>query len=259
MLTLFPKFKKRMIIFEVVYVALMVTLYVLKPTASPIALVLMLIVGGLFIAAAQYINAVNTHNRQLNRLYNQLDAEGFLKEYEPHLQQNPSNPQLYTMVRLHLTNAYAAQGRFDEAMKLLTSTPIRACKKPEQTLMNRFAVTSNLCYCAEQMGDLDTAKKYLDELHGYKNELELNDQCMKLLSTGKCDVQALKTQVQSNNTQQLHRITTSLWIARAYLAEQNRREAETLLEKIVKLAPDLYPGKEAARLLASLPAKPAEE
>lgn len=92
MLTLFPKFKKRMIIFEVVYVALMVTLYVLKPTASPIALALMLIVGGLFIAAAQYINAVNTHNRQLNRLYNQLDAEGFLKEYEPHLQQNPSNP-----------------------------------------------------------------------------------------------------------------------------------------------------------------------
>ena len=44
MLTLFPKFKKRMIIFEVVYVALMVTLYVLKPTASPIALALMLIV-----------------------------------------------------------------------------------------------------------------------------------------------------------------------------------------------------------------------
>lgn len=161
MLTLFPKFKKRMILFEVVYVALMVTLYVLKPTASPIALALMLIVGGLFIAAAQYINAVNTHNRQLNRLYNQLDAEGFLKEYEPHLQQNPSNPQLYTMVRLHLTNAYAAQGRFDEAMKLLTSTPIRACKKPEQTLMNRFAITSNLCYCAEQMGDLDTAKNTL--------------------------------------------------------------------------------------------------
>ena len=45
MLTLFPKFKKRMIIFEVVYVALMVTLYVLKPTANPIALALMLIVG----------------------------------------------------------------------------------------------------------------------------------------------------------------------------------------------------------------------
>lgn len=62
-------------------------------------------------------------------------------------------------------------------------------------------------------------------------------------------MQALKTQVQSNNTQQLHRITTSLWIARAYLAEQNRREAENILQQIVKLAPDLYPGKEAARML----------
>ena len=272
MLTLFPKFKKQLVIFEVVYVALMVTLYLLKPTASPIALVLMLIVGVLFIAAAQYINAANAHNRQLNRLYNQLDVEGFLKEYEPHLRQNPKNPQLYIMIRMHLSNAYAAQGRFDEAMKLLTSTPIKECKKHEQTLMNHFAVTSNLCYCAEQMGDIDAAKKYLDQLHTYKKELEeiqqtkkpkqrmafscaLNDQCMNFLSTGKCDIQALKTQVQQNNTQQLHRITTSLWIARAYLAEQNRREAENILQQIVKLAPDLYPGQEAARMLAELPAK----
>ena len=188
--------------------------------------------------------------------------DGFLKEYEPHLRQNPKNPNLYMMVRLHLSNAYAAQGRFGDAMKLLAATEIREGKKPEQALMSRFAVTSNLCYCAEQMGDLDAAKKYLDELHGYKKHkqrmafsCELNDQCMKLLSTGKCDIQALKTQVQQNNTQQLHRITTSLWIARAYLAEQNRREAENILQQIVKLAPDLYPGREAACLLAELPAK----
>ena len=272
MLTLFPKFQKRLMLFEGLFVVLMVAMYLLKPTTSLLALVLMLIIGGLFIAAAQYINAANAHSRQLNRLYNQLDVDGFLKEYEPHLQQNPKNPNLYIMVRMHLSNAYVAQGRFDEAMKLLTSTPVKEGKKLEQTLMNRFAVTSNLCYCAEQMGDLDTAKKYLDELHGYKSELEeiqktkkpkqrmafsceLNDQCMKLLSDGKCDIQALKTQVQNNNTQQLHRITTSLWIARAYLAEQNRREAENILQQIVKLAPDLYPGKEAARLLAELPAK----
>ena len=271
MLTLFPKFQKRLMLFEGLFVVLIVAMYLLKPTTSLLALVLMLIIGGLFIAAAQYINAANAHSRQLNRLYNQLDVDGFLKEYEPHLQQNPKNPNLYIMVRMHLSNAYVAQGRFDEAMKLLTSTPVKEGKKLEQTLMNRFAVTSNLCYCAEQMGDLNAAKKYLDELHGYKKELEeiqktkkpkqrmafsceLNDQCMKLLSDGKCDIQALKTQVQNNNTQQLHRITTSLWIARAYLAEQNRREAENILQQIVKLAPDLYPGKEAARMLAELPA-----
>ena len=258
MLTLFPKFKTRLILFEGLFVALMAALYLLKPTMNPIAMILMLIVGCLFIAAAQYINAANTHSRQLNRLYNQLDVDGFLKEYEPHLQQNPKNPNLYMMVRLHLSNAYAAQGRFGDAMKLLAATEIREGKKPEQALMSRFAVTSNLCYCAEQMG----YKKQLEAIQETKKpkqrmafSCELNDQCMKLLSTGKCDIQALKTQVQQNNTQQLHRITTSLWIARAYLAEQNRREAENILQQIVKLAPDLYPGREAARLLAELPAK----
>ena len=45
MLTLFPKFKKRLILFEVLYVALMVVLYILKPGANSIAMLLMLLVG----------------------------------------------------------------------------------------------------------------------------------------------------------------------------------------------------------------------
>ena len=55
-------------------------------------------------------------------------------------------------------------------MKLLAATEIREGKKPEQALMSRFAVTSTLCYCAEQRGDLDAAKKYLDELRGEIDE-----------------------------------------------------------------------------------------
>ena len=62
MLTLFPKFKTRLILFEGLFVALMAALYLLKPTMNPIAMILMLIVGCLFIAAAQYINAANTHS-----------------------------------------------------------------------------------------------------------------------------------------------------------------------------------------------------
>ena len=83
---------------------------------------------------------------------------------------------------------------------------------------------------------------------------ELNEQCLKLMTSGKANIDVLKTLVQ-NNSQQLHKITISLWIARAYLAENNRREAEKLLEQIVKLAPELYPGKAAAQLLNALPAK----
>ena len=71
-------------------------------------------------------------------------------------------------------------------------------------------------------------------------------------------VGVLQRLVQSN-TQQLHKITISLWIARVYLSENNRREGEKLLAQIVKLAPDLYPGKVAAQLLAGLPAKSGEE
>ena len=139
MLTLFPKFKTRLILFEGLFVALMAALYLLKPTMNPIAMILMLIVGCLFIAAAQYINAANTHSRQLNRLYNQLDVDGFLKEYEPHLHQNPKNPNLYMMVRLHLSNAYAAQGRFDDAMKMLAATEIREplCRHQQPVLLRR--------------------------------------------------------------------------------------------------------------------------
>ena len=33
------------------------------------------------------------------------------------------------------------------------------------------------------------------------------------------------------------------------------RKLRTIVKQIVKLAPDLYPGREAARLLAELPAK----
>ena len=275
MLTLFPKFKKRLILLEILYVALMVALYFLKPGTSPIALVILLIFGAVMLAAAQYINAAKAHNLQLNRLYNQLDVEGFLKEYEVHLSQKPRNANLYTMVRMHISNAYAAQGRFEDAMKLLSSIEVKEGKKPEEALLSRYAIVSNLCYCAEQTGDIPTAKTYLDQLHQLKKQLEaiqeskpekqrmafsceLNDQCMALLTTGKADVEALKAQIK-DNTQQLHRVTASVWVARAELAEQNRSEAEALLEKIVKLAPDLYPGKEAARLLASLPAKSAEK
>lgn len=229
MLTLFPKFKKRLILFEVLYIALMVVLYILKPGANSIAMLLMLLVGALLIAAAQYINAVNAHNRQLNRLYNQLDVEGFLKEYEPHLKQNPSNPNLYTMIRMHISNAYAAQGRFEDAMKLLSSIQVKEGKKPEQALIQRYTITSQSLLLRRTDGRYSRGKKYLDELHRLKKQLEdiqetkpmkqrmafsseLNDQCMALLTTGKADIEKLKTQVQQNNTQQLHRVTTSLWI-----------------------------------------------
>ena len=44
-MTLFPRFKTRLILFEGLFVALMAALYLLEPTTNLIALILMLIVG----------------------------------------------------------------------------------------------------------------------------------------------------------------------------------------------------------------------
>ena len=275
MLLLFPKYKNRLLLIIGVYVCCLAFLFMLRPGMNMVAFFLIGLFGLLVIFFSQYMHATNLHSQQLNRLYNYLDVEGFLRESEPHLSAKVRSQNLYLMVRLHVSNAYVALGRFDDAIKLLSSIEIKE-DKPEKMLIARFAVVSNLCYCYEQMNDLPSAEKYLSELLTLKKQLEeiqltkpakkrmafnteLNEQCMNFLKTGTADIALLKTQVQQNTTQQLHRITTSLWIARAMLAKQNRREAENILRQIVKLAPHLYPGKAAAALLADLPAKAEEK
>lgn len=269
MLQLFPVYKKRILLYTGIWIGFMAIFMWLFPYVSPVVVAIAAVVGTLVIMCMQAMHATGMHNGLLNILYNELDVPRFLSHYEPLLSIPVKNNQLYLMIRLHLSNAYVAQGRFEDAISLLESTEIKQDTE-EKMLLTRFAIVSNLCYCAEQMNDLPLAEKHLDDLLAIKAKLEgmqtskpekkrmvfstgLNEQCMKLLKTGKADIEFLKTQVQANNSQQLHRITTSLWIARAYLAENNRREAEKLLKRIVELAPELYPGKMAQELLDQLP------
>jgi len=271
MIQLFPKFKNRMLLICACYLVLVGVYVVLNPNLHPLITLAIAVVGVLVVIISQSLNAANAHAQLLARLYNHMDVEGFLKVYSSFLDLKLKNESLALMVRLHISNAYCAQGRFDDAEALLKSITITPGKNHENDLLSRFAVISNLCYCAEQKNDLEKARKYMDELLALKKDLEalqvskpekkkmvfnteLNEQCFKFMTTGKADIDLLKGLVQ-NNTQQLHRITISLWIARAYLAENNRREAEKLLEQIIKLAPDLYPGHEAKSLLAGLSAK----
>ena len=269
MLQLFPAFKKKMLLNTGIWIAFLAVSIILYPTVPTIVVLLAAVLGTLFFIFIQYMNAVTAHNRLLNVLYNEMDVDRFLKQYEPLLNVRVKNNQLYLMVRLHLSNAYVAQGRFEDAMALLQATEVKQ-DKPDKMELTRFAIASNLCYCAEQMNDLDAAQTHLDALLKSKKALEdlqknkpekkrmtfstaLNEQCMQFLKTGKADIEFLRNQVQANNNQQLHRVTTSLWIARAYLAENNRREAEKLLKRIVELAPSLYPGKAAREILDQLP------
>ena len=271
MIHLFPKRKNRMYLICACYIALVGVYFALNRGVNPIPVLIIALVGLGIVVLSQYLTAFNMHSQLLSRLYDHLNVEGFLRDYEPMLKLPVKSQNIALSVRLHLSNAYCAQGRFDEAMELLSSFSLQPGKNKEEDLLSRFAIVSNLCYCAEQKNDLDTARTYIKELLALKKQLEamqeskpmkkrmvfnteLNEQCLKYLTDGNVDIEALKNLVK-NNTQQLHKITISLWVARAELSANNRREAEKILEQIVKLAPDLYPGKKAAQLLSGLPAK----
>ena len=116
------------------------------------------------------------------------------------------------------------------------------------------------------MQDTEGYKKRLDAIQQAKPEMRrmvftniLNEQCLRLLKTGKCDPVILRDKVQAKNTQMLHRVTTGLWIARALLADDNRRDAKVILERIDKVAGHLFVGQEARALLAGIPGSKKDE
>ena len=271
MIHLFPKRKNRMYLICACYIALLGVYLALNRTINVLPVLLLAAVGLGIVVFSQYLTAFNMHSQLLSKLYDHLNVDSFLRSYEPMLNLPIKNPNIALSVRLHTSNAYCAQGRFDDAIALLTSFTILPGKNKEENLLSRFAVLSNLCYCAEQKNDLETAKAYMNELLALKKELEamqtskpmkkrmvfnteLNEECLRYLTTGTANIETFRNLVK-NNPQQLHKITISLWVARAELSANNRREAEKILEQIVKLAPDLYPGKMAAQLLSGLPTK----
>lgn len=128
MIHLFPKLKKRMLIVLAAYLALALILLLVR-SGNPIVTVVFAVLGLIIVVASQLLNATNAHSQLLNRLYNQLDVEGFVREYEPKLQIPLKNQNMRLMVRLHLSNAYCALGRFDDAIRVLSEVTIVEGKK----------------------------------------------------------------------------------------------------------------------------------
>ena len=154
MIALYPKIWKRFIIYSVIVLLGMVIITVVYPAISVGACILLSLVGIFALLLYMSSQAMGLHKAELVRLYNQLDAEGFIKAYSVHLSQKLPSQDTGLMVRMHLSNAYAALGRFDEAMELLQSFKLKEGKKKESFLISQFARMSNLCYCAEQKEDI---------------------------------------------------------------------------------------------------------
>ncbi len=268
MLSLFTRVARACVIVCAVYVALALGIFFISGTLNLLLFSLLILIGLIFILARFNRYANRKHERLLGRLYNELDVTGFLREYEPFLQKKLRDAELYLLIRLHLSNAYCALGRFDDATKLLESVDVRA-KKPEQAAIARFSVLSNLCYSYELQGDIPKSEETLGRLREAQRELEAlqeskpenrrmfystatNEECLHVLKGEPADIDALKEQARLNQGRVLSSLTALLWVARALLAADRRREAVELFEQIARLAPHLYPGKSAKAALDAL-------
>lgn len=274
MLALYPKLFRKYVLFSALLIAGVIAVLVLRPEASRGVWILMGILGLFALLVSMSQQAMREHEKELKRLYNEMDAAGFAQNYAVHLTQKLWSSDTELMVRMHLSNAYIALGQFGKAREVLSFTQPEGKKKREALLFNRFALESNLCFVEEEEGNVQEARRRYDELVALRKELEelqsmkpenkrtefsteLTELCLQLLETGKTDTEALKNQVRASQ-RMLQKVTVTLWAARACLADHQRKEAEKLLQRIVELAPELYPGREAAKILASLPRETVE-
>ena len=263
---LFPAIRKRLMIMLAMYAAGLGILLIFVPEQTRGMMLILAVFALLAVLFSAGKQAQQENDRRIRMLYNELNCEGFIREYEPLLQKADQTPSLSLMVRMHLSNAYMAMGRFEDAMKILREAPVTG-KKEEARLLSRFAAASNISLCYEQQGKVQEAEKAMKELLDLKGQLEriqetkpmqqrmvynttLNEECLKLLKEGKCDVEKIKEL--RSGAQMLQRLTLSLWIANAYIADGRIREAREMLENVQKVGGHLYLGKEASRMLLEL-------
>ena len=280
MLALYPKLFRRYVLFSILLAFGVVFVLLYSPGASPMIWIPVGILGLFALLVTMSQKAMQRHSQELRKLYAEMDAEGFVRDYSQHLSQKLWTGDTALMVRMHLSNAYMALGDFDAAERMLDlpeETFVKkgkpSPKKEEQALTNRYAAESNLCFCELQRGDAAAARARYDRLRAMQTRLEamqetkpeakrmlfsseLNALCLRLLEEGKTDVDALKEQVRGAS-QVLQKVTVSLWVAKALLAEDRRREGEELLQRVANLASAIYPGKEAVRILSGLPGEHA--
>lgn len=267
MLRLFPSIRRKTWIILVGFNALCIANFFINPSTWVLTVALM-VLGSLALFVMEMLNASKAHTQLTELLYDKLNPEAFLKGYEGFLQVPVKKESLRVLIRLHIANAYVALGRFSDCRELLTSllSSLSANQKEEELLTVQMAIHSTLCLNAAEEGNIAEAESELASTQSVQKRLEkiqetkpekkrmaynniLQEQCVAYLKTGKMDTELVKNKVQAYNSQMLHRITTGLWIAKGDLAAGQKQNAVDALKQIVQLAPTLYPGKEAQRML----------
>ena len=204
-------------------------------------------IAALFVAESENL-------KRLSVLYNDMDPQVFIADYEPLLGAEGLSRLDRLTVTSHLANAYAFSGDFKKAVAFLKECPIP--DRGRRRFNAAALVAGNLCSCFLLARDANGAERALAELDGIiaeaiKNRTPVNARFLrnrrvqaanlKLLKGKKIDAAALRTELQGSSNR-LYRARLRLLIAEACLAE---KDAEAALEQL-----DLIDGAGGNTILA---------
>lgn len=194
-------------------------------------------------------------------LYHELNPKGFIESFLPRVEGTPKETAEYVNGRVKLAYAYGLLGDFEESRKQMEGL------HPENLHLHALAAASLM---ANQMvktslwsDDRETAENYMEILkslrdaaseraktlaESLKNCIRLNEVWIDFVSGKSIDDSYVEEEM-NLAVNRAYRTEMQLLLGKMKLEKGDLQAAEKLLEPLAELGKELYPAREAARLL----------
>lgn len=194
-------------------------------------------------------------------LYYELNPKGFIESFLPRVEGTPKETAEYVNGRVKLAYAYGLLGDFEESRKQMEGL------HPENLHLHALAAASLM---ANQMvktslwsDDRETAENYMEILkslrdtaseraktlaESLKNCIRLNEVWIDFVSGKSIDDSYVEDEM-NLAVNRAYRTEMQLLLGKMKLEKGDLQAAEKLLEPLAELGKELYPAREAARLL----------
>lgn len=258
MIRLFPKSIK-FIAMTLTVAAILATLFATLSHDLPFAILILFVGGWIAFLGGQY-QAITSHQKLLQILYNERDPDRFLAVYRPLADRCSPQTKLGSAMRAQIGNALIAKGEFAQAFPCFEG----GSDSPDTRIMQ----AQNRCTCFLYQGDTGGAQRELTALDPLLAQAKprqrqlysegcrmlrvwLSFECNKLKPD---DLQWLRTESACTN-KPLHRSTTRLLLARIYRAQGDLNLARNLAQNIVDDGGHIWAVEQAKLLLETVPQK----
>lgn len=191
------------------------------------------------------MTAQEEHLRLLAILYNDLEPQRFIEQYEPICSKKMSE-ECQRATAAHLANGYAYGGDSPKALELISSLPMPQGKKE---LGTRLLIAGNRCTYhllaqdaaaareehAEMVRLLEQAKAEKCKISpNYERTRRMNEVQLNLLENKPVDVSILREELAARSNQ-LHKALCRYLLAWSYAQAGKRTEARGVLKEVLSL------------------------